>query len=207
MIRKVMAILALCLLWSGVASADTIEVTGSDLKGWRWLEGNASINWDIALNPGTGLFGYSYTMNAEVRVSDLRLETSELLTTGNVGLYFTFINPSATHVQGPQTWPEGPSPTGLYGLKFVQSSDTYTFTSSLRPVWGDVFSKDGDYGNYYNNGFGTDPSSAPFTYWIPTPGPKTSSGEVIIPEPGMSVLALAALVAGAVARYRKRKEE
>ena len=206
MIRKVMAILALCLLWSGVASAATIEVTGSDLTGWFWLEGNASITWAIALNPDTKLFGYSYTMNAEKRVSDLRLETSELLTTGNVNSYFSF--PVGVTVQGPQTWPEGPSPTGLYGLKlFVHLSDTYTFTSSLAPVWGDVFLKDGDYGNYYNKGFGTDPSSAPFTYWIPTPGPKTSSGEVIIPEPGMSVLALAALVAGAVARYRKRKED
>ncbi len=164
-------------------------------------------------------------------VSHWILEVSPLVTAENWQDYFFFedMTPFETKLYEfddyTSTGPKKPNPympagTTLHGFKFntteaeqAQESISFSFWSTQQPVWGNFYAVDGtEYDTWavaYNEGFTVDPLDATgdpldYTRWIPTP--DTEPG-LIIPEPGLSVLALGAFLVGAFARHRKGKED
>jgi len=211
------------------STADSDGVFGSGK--WAHGEGGLKIDWTI-LQPGDsdntaypGLYQYTYNITdavgdslyADPEVSHWILETSEFVTPENWLNYFVFpqgvVPGEDVHFgdwNGGDTGNSNPGiPGPLHGIKFDMgqpSTIDYLFWSTQRPVYGDFYAKDGVGPTYaYNTGFGDDPldvTDGDYTNWIATP--DTEPG-LIIPEPGLSVLALGALLVGAFARRRQGK--
>jgi len=182
------------------------------------------------------LWKYDYTITAGTYNEDTGttaqamshwiLEVSPFVTEENWQDYFLFedMTPFETGLyeigdytgteMGTGSNPAMPGP--LHGLKFNtteaekdQESISFSFWSSQQPVWGNFYAKDGRVDGTsavaYNEGFEVDPLDATgYTRWIATP--DTEPG-LIIPEPGLSVLALGAFLVGAFARRRRGKND
>jgi len=166
-----------------------------------WASKGFDLSWEITQVAGG--YNYSYTLDP--------------LGNGGISLFILEVSPAATATdftfpvgfEGPKIWDSGGNIAlnpPLYGIKFAgngQGLQTIDFFSTKAPVWGDFFSKDGNFGYVWNTGFGTDPVvGGSFTNWIATPdtnGPP-------VPEPGTIVLLGAGLFAlGIFSRRRLNK--
>ncbi len=169
-----------------------------------------SISWSIiAPSSGSNLWSYTYTVDPVGR-KDVSYSIFEV---GRSATKADFVFKSGNKVEGPQLWKEGSSstpnmPADIYGIKFDfggKNSVTYSFQSTLAPVWGDFYSKDGAASHgvtntAFNSGFGQDPFSACYkTPWIPTPGGRTG-----VPEPSSAVLLVVSMVGFCVLKIEKR---
>ncbi len=206
-----------------------IEATG----GWADWDPNGSsgglrLDWNISQDTPESLWYYKYTFTdldgtgPDPEISHWILQVSDVIDSQNYEQYFfTFSGPvefghwtadlNPLPASSPGDNNGNPNlPGDIHGLKFELGPTPTTFWSSQYPVWGSFYAKDGNGGSQgvttaWNPGLeGLDGGYdlTDITNWIPTP----DTGSVMIPEPTATVLALMALVAGAVARRRRRKE-
>jgi len=198
-----------------------------------WV-GHFALEWVITPNDtapnGMSLWKYDYTVTAGTKdLSHWILEVSPFVTQENWQDYFLFedMTPFETDLYEfddyTSTGPKKPNPympagTTLHGFKFntteaeqAQESISFSFWSTQQPVWGNFYAVDGaEYDTWavaYNDGFAGDPldvTDGDYTNWILTP--DTEPG-LIVPEPGLSVLALGAFLVGAFTRRRKGKDD
>ncbi len=208
------AVIVALAVWPSASALGT-EITGSltspsglfTEKGWA-----DTLSWDIS-STSDGRWHYSYTISNHDN-DTIYPEVPRVIFESSPGL--TFELDSGTRSEGVQLWSEGDAnprlPGDLYGIRLYRDSGTpgtcYTvgFTVDQEPHWGDF------YGNYHdeegchavwNTGFGHDCDC----WWCCHPVCPGGNGPTVIPEPSLSVLALTALLAGAVARRRKKETE
>ena len=218
MLRKLMVVGVLLGLMAGVAVAGEVQVTGANLTGNRQTPTGKGLTdvgtsfdevvlkWDIDLNTTTDQWTYDswFTGDEAPNVGTWYLELSESITMASLaptgGTSMTVVDDAA------------PIATKTFdnAIKFTgdDGSGHYTFWSFINPVWGDAFIY-GDASNYvYNSGFGGGPlqTETEFLNWVATVDTGALGGDVVIPEPSISVLALTALLGGAFARRRKKKK-
>jgi len=228
MLRKAMfGILALALL-GGVSLAQDIKqlqdaeytsnrTIGSGVTaGTAWSDG-FRINWSVSGKDGQGYYTYSYTFDdgattpADITLDEWIVEVSSELTELST---FQFTDGGAvTSGTGQNVFLGTHTATGsgesIYGVKFTYDAASYSFKTLQDPVYGDFWATDSATtanSAVWNTGIGVDlaPGPGSTTNWVATV--DTESG-IIIPEPSLSVLALTALLAGAVARRRKKEGE
>ncbi|OPY66803.1 MAG: hypothetical protein A4E63_02434 [Syntrophorhabdus sp. PtaU1.Bin050] len=205
-----------------LAVADPLPVNPGDYSGSRstpWYDGvvatgdwsnGISISWKIiAPNSNSDLWSYTYTVDP-VGKKDVGFSIFE---TGTTATSADFVFPKGYDVEGPKLWKEGGSstdymPADIYGIKFDfggKNSATYSFQSTLAPVWGDFYSRDGKSGGItntaFNVGFGHDPFSQYYTTpWIPTPGARTG-----VPEPSTAVLLILSMIGFGALKMEKQR--
>ncbi len=216
---------------SVIGSRTTPETNGivaSD--GWEQPLGGFKISWDIE-QVGADLWTYSYklsnadgSMPTDPALSHFILEVSGDITDENWHTYFPDVTTgTVVEVEDFTATSDGNSnpylPGTLHGIKFAGDNYIFEFTSTQAPVWGDFYAKDGkhldpestkEFATAWNAGItGDGPTleTTDFTPWIPRPdGDGLSPPATIVPEPGLSVLGLSALLAGAVARRKAKKK-
>ena len=114
-----------------------------------------SISWDISYDLDALLWHYKYNLLVSKKdVSHFILEVTD--TAQYDDITNIFINGNPATVEGPQTWTKAGNqtlPNSFYGIKFDKggSSVSYSFDSTLDPVWGNFYAKGGvDKGNLIN---------------------------------------------------------
>ena len=210
-----------------------IEATGG-WSDWHPSEepvsGGLRLDWVIAPGAVSG-WDYSYTFTdlgdtpPDPEVSHWILQVSDFMTSEDYEQYFIWdeggpgvfgvweADPDSPGASSPGDNNGNPNlpgyPDPLHGLKFELTDTPYSFWSSQQPVWGSFYAKDGKQDGFvttaWNPGLEGPGSGYDLTLpinWIPTP----DTDGIIIPEPHVTVFALMALIAGAVARRRRRKE-
>ncbi len=163
-----------------------------------WID---TISWNISPTSG-GEWHYSYTISnhdgdfVDPSVARLAIGTSS---------GFGFRLDEGTHSDGVQSWSvtTDKGSQSFYGIRLYGDAGstcswTLGFTTSYAPGWGDIYGECGEKPPAWNECFGKD--------WDEYPWGKCGTPETIVPEPGLAVLGLSALVAGAVARRRTKKE-
>ncbi len=228
-------VLLLCLYANAVTEASIIGsrttpeangIVASD--GWEQPLGGFKISWYIE-QVSTDLWSYTYKIsNADgttPTVPDLShfiLEVSSPITNSNWQDYFPSVTSGTVVEVKDFSAADGNSnpylPGTLHGIKFAGDNYTFAFTSIEAPVWGDFYAKDGlhedpsgtdEFATAWNAGILNAPTVglSDYTAWIPRPdGDGLSVPATIVPEPGLSVLGLSALIAGAVARRKARRK-
>jgi hypothetical protein len=178
--------------------------TGSGVvayDGYTDVNGGFVISWEITLsgNP-TYPYSYEYSLTNLAGVpltkkpSHFILETS--LTLPLSGISFD------GKLEGPKLWegtgdkkPNPYMPSSIWGFKFDEGLNTYSFLSTVAPIWGDFYVVDGEQGGgvdilavAYNSGIGSDPTSPTddMTPWIPVP--DTVGQPPPVPEPSTLLL-------------------
>jgi hypothetical protein len=206
---------ALSLGGASVCVGETIPVMDADLVGSRstpiggnpgglngqgiWSSGGVIFDWEISRNLETGMYDYEYALTrvGEGGVTHWILElanpTEELDPTPFWDAVFRDPNTRLTGVTAFTVGRFGPGavnpgmPGDIYGVKFdVTGNSEVKFSLFDRPVWGDVYARDGAAGGMgqnamWNAGFiegeyfdqgGPYTENAPGfpVYWIPRPG-------------------------------------
>ncbi len=211
---------------SRTTTAASDQIVAAD--GWTYDKGGFTVSWDVTPPDETpnGLWLFEYTVSTAPFSSDPTkpnqkmvkaishwiLEVSPTITTANWQWYLRDVVVTGGTAMGVDDFTGGAGnpdlPGSLHGMKFDFStgdaSHTITFSSMTNPVWGDFYAKDGtldgEWATAWNTDIGTDPDlSGPFSGHIAT------VDTTLVPEPGLGVLALAALGAGAWGRRRGRK--
>lgn len=182
--------LLMALLLAGSLGADDIAVplsnyTGSATKtsgniitGGTIPINDFKISWNITQGSGP-LYTYNYTLSAEnggalpLAVVQFYLQVSTLVTPSNVNTMISGASPSISSVSNAPISPNGLS-------YFISSTNpTFTFTTSLVPMWGDFFTLSRtatSNGTTQNANYSIgDPTSSTtnFSGWIPVPGIQT----------------------------------
>jgi len=207
---------------------------------WAPSEGGVKITWEISYN-GT-CWDYHYAIsNADgselgPELSHTLFEISPTITPYNIdNIIFNTstdyerdengyaqlvwgADPNGTTGSSPGGNNGNPNlPADLYGVKFGDAN-ILSFQSTRKPVWGDIYAKDGTAGTppppevgyattFWNAGIGTDPleTDAPFINWIPTVDTDGGGGEEI-PEPAtIALLGLGMLAVTGLRRLRRRR--
>jgi len=214
MLRKMMGLVLMAALCGGVALGDAVQVQGDDLDDSRSLSSgltgvgswsSLTITWGIDKSATTGLTTYEYSFSGD-GIGTWYLEVSPGVTNHKS---FRALDNTALELVGSVTVS---GKTLDNALKFTSAGTggAYKFETYVNPIWGDAFIGTSTSGKYaYNDDFDTDPIlgvTSDFTGWVATVD-TGSAGDLVIPEPSLSVLALTALLAGAVARRRKKEDE
>jgi len=226
MLRRVAIIaIVLALVGVGIASAEDVVTVPSDrwtgasaqLQLWDndmgWGGDNAvTLSWNITKSAG-GIYSYTYTWSDPVTqwVLEASPNKTNVSFAWGSGYTATLSWPSSTT----RTKVGGGSATLANAITFIPSGGSgtsFSFQTYLNPVYGDVWGKNALAGlaNNPKVGVGVDASwtsAVLAANYVPMPDSAYGGGDIVIPEPGMSVLALGALVAGAFARWRRRKED
>jgi hypothetical protein len=165
-----------------------------------------SITWTVSSN-SDGSFHYLYDLSAARGISHVLLETSRTFTTANL---LNYAGPVEIRLWEPGESGNPGLPDELYGIKFDDLGNEtvhLAFDSRRRPVWGDIYLKDG------NSGLGYRAWNAGFTASDMDPFDRPANGSVLInhvlvpdtvttPEPG--TLALLALGLGTAGGWWRR---
>jgi hypothetical protein len=185
--------------WTGSRSTpDASGVVAYD--GWTSTYDGFKISWEITLS-GNALYPFSYSYALTDLDGDLLTKTpSHFILETSLDLPASGISFDGT-LEGPKLWegsgddkPNPYLPKSIWGFKFNEGLNTYSFLSNVAPIWGDFYVVDGEQGGgvkilavAYNIGIGTDPTSSTtnFTPWIPVPD---TEGAPPIPEPSTLLL-------------------
>ncbi len=190
---------------------NTSQALTADGTGWG-LNG-VTLSWVISKDvsdPLKPLYSYTYSFSPD-HVSKWMLETSPDISKVSFSFSTGYNLPTGPQVAGPP-WTDNPDPD--WALTFTPKTSpyySYSFTSSQNPVWGDVYAWDAANKTAYNPGFDSDPSDTTsnatlLANWVPIPDSGWGSGDIVVPEPTTGILALTALLAGAFARRRRKKQ-
>jgi len=222
MIRRILVLAAvLALVHVGVASASPVSVPFTEWNnksvsltnagGAAWGGDGVTLSWVITQNLSTAVFKYTYTWSDAVTnwVLEASPDKTDVSFAWGSGYTATLSAPTnVAKIVGSVNLTNAitfdPNPVGAGGTGKV-----FSFYTFLSPVYGDAWGTNAA-DLAYNIGLGTDPLDANPNLkmnWVPIPDTGWPGGDIVIPEPGMSVLALGALVAGAFARWRRRKED
>jgi hypothetical protein len=169
------------------------------------------ISWDITYNINALIWHYEYNLSvAKKDISHFILELTD--TAQYDDITNIFINGTPATVEGPQIWTHAGNqsiPNSFYGIKFDQGggSVSYSFDTSLDPVWGNFYAKGGsDHGNLINaynnaleeNNFNSD-NKLDFIV-----RPDGGSSPPVVPEPVSSTLFI---VGGATLGFRRFRKK
>ncbi len=227
MLRKMMGLVLMVVLCGGVAFGEYIYEEPISVMNNRWtgpdtnkplgMTGTLSgvtLDWNI-VNLGTpsdpGPYRYTYTWSQVVDswilevspgVSGISFDFS--IDSGYTATVGDFVSAGTATLNTAITF----TPTGTGGGK------TFRFDTWLLPVYGDAYAGIGS-GSVANRKLGVGTFQATFdashtgdfANYLAMPDGSFGGGDMIIPEPSLSVLALTALLAGAVARRRKKEGE
>ena len=182
-----------------------------------------SISWDISYDLDAMIWHYEYNLSVTKKdISHFILEVSD--NAQQIDFMNITINGSSANVEGPKTWNKAGnqtfpnssspdySPDSFYGIKFDQggSSVSYSFDSTLDPVWGNYYAKGGvdkvngvkQQMNAYNNAFAMDgfESNNELDFIV---RPNGGLSVPVVPEPVSSTLFI---VGGAALGFRSFKK-
>ena len=169
------------------------------------------ISWDITYDLNSSIWNYEYDLSvANKDISHFILELSD--TAQNNDITNIVINGSTASVEGPKTWTKAGNqiiPNPFYGIKFDDGGESvsYSFESSLDPVWGNFYAKGGtDEGNLvnaYNNALeDSNFNSDDRLDFIVRP--NGGSSPPVVPEPISSTLFI---VGGATLGFRRFRKK
>ncbi len=214
--RLMVAIVVVGILGAG-AQAVVVDVQGGDLVGslqltdaGGWGDDGVLFSWNISTPGGSGKdWHYSYTFGDAESYWLLEAcpDTGGLFTWGDG---YSTVGPQLATGFAPNPWGAGAE----WAIKITDTGAaqaTYTFDTDLNPIWGDVYAYDATNNGAWNTNFNSDPTAAdqasdPFPPgWVAMP--DSGLTDIVIPEPTTGILALTALLAGAFARRRRKKEE
>ena len=223
MVFRRVAIIAVVLGLVGVGIASAGEVIPVPSGQWTaqlqltddntgWGDDNTvTLSWNITKS-AEDVYTYAYTWSDPVTqwVLEASSDKTDVSFAWGGGYTADLSWPSSTTV----TTVGGGSATLDNAITFTPtggSGTSFSFQTYLNPVYGDVWATNVSAGltNNPSVGVGVDAS------WVDAmlaanyvPMPDSGYGpDIVIPEPGMSVLALTALLGGAFARWRRRKED
>ncbi len=170
-----------------------------------------NISWDITYDLNASLWHYKYNLSvAQKDISHFILELSD--TAQYDDITNVFINGSTAVVDGPQVWTKAGNqtmPNTFYGIKFDEggSAASYSFDTTLDPVWGNYYAKGGvDNGNLinaYNNALDVNnfDSDNKLDFIV---RPNGGSSPPVVPEPISSTLFI---VGGATLGFRRFRKK
>ncbi len=172
---NLLALITLCLVLlpaagraDPFASGELTTTGGGLVANGVWSTNGASVWYQVSsIDAYSWLYEYKVTINGDMgALSHIILETSQ-----NADI--RELTASASYeLEGPETFSQGGSnpgmPNDIYGIKLNELSGmtfAFSFESYNGPMWGNIYSKDGQAGsdgwNYlYNAGFGTPLSDA-----------------------------------------------
>jgi hypothetical protein len=211
------------------SSEDSTQIDATD--GWAWPSTGSGfvLDWTITYDNVTELWTYTYEVSS---ASDgLSKNLSSFIVAVSDGALTGEFTDLRDNMVGVDTWgDDGVSdveiPGGtMYGLKFGPG-DTFSFTTARSPVWGNFYAQDGkdkqddgtlivvrayndEWDLYNGDAFpaGSSGNIDPYFGKILVPDSDELIPPTNIPEPGLSVLALGAFLAGVFARRRKGKDQ
>ncbi len=172
------------------------------------------LSWDITYDLNASIWHYEYNLSVEKKeISHFILELSE--TAQYDDITNVTINGNSATIEGPKTWTKAGNqiiPNPFYGIKFDDGgkSASYSFDSSLDPVWGNFYAKGGiDKGNLvnaYNNAledsnFNSD-NKLDFIV-----RPDGGSSPPVVPEPISSTLFIVGGATLGLRTFRKKFKE
>jgi len=198
----------------------TVPVLQRTVTGYA-LGGGVTLDWNIVpVTSGTyqGNYGYTYTWSSAPTSWTLEVSPGAPSSSfGFVGNYTATIQ-DYVDITGintnviPAPWgPENNTLNTAITFSPTAGTTSFTFYTQLGPVYGDVFGSVST--TVYSPWLGVPTDDSMDTPQLANyiPMPDGSFGDyppvTIIPEPSLSVLALTALLAGAVARRRKKETE
>lgn len=228
--KRILPVILLGLMVTGTAYADIINVLPADWVGSRstpsgsglsgtgqWYTSTtpvASLSW--AISESGGIYTYTYTFNHALgNTSHFILQISDEKALSD----FTFTAGGA--LTDPTTYcPSDPGnsnpglPGCIYGIKVtpavLSTTTTVSFTTTLSPIWGSFYAKNGNVGGevnaLWNSGLSATANrpaagTTVFTPWIAVPDGFKELPK--IPEPGTAMLVGAGLLAlGLLGRRR-----
>jgi hypothetical protein len=172
------------------------------------------LSWDITYDLNASIWHYEYNLSvAKKDISHFILELSE--TAQYDDITNVIINGNSATVEGPQIWSNAGNqsiPNAFYGIKFDQGGSiaSYSFDTTLDPVWGNFYAKGGvDHGNQikaYNYAleeinFDSD-NKLDFIV-----RPDGGSSPPVVPEPISSTLFIAGGATLGLRTFRKKFKE
>jgi hypothetical protein len=170
-----------------------------------------TISWDITYDLNALIWHYEYNLSITKKdIGHFILELTD--TTQYDDITNIFINGNSATVEGPKSWTNAGNqsiPNSFYGIKFDQggSSVSYSFDTTLDPVWGNFYAKGGkDHGNFinaYNNAL-EENNFYSYNKLDFIVRPDGGSSPPIVPEPISSTLFI---VGGATLGFRQFRKK
>lgn len=213
--KSIIALVVLLIGFGAPAIADTvyIPVLPEDWSGSRtvgagltatgsWATQGITVSWEITFDAGEALpytYVYTFTNSAGApltgKPSHFIFEVSENFNVSNFDFDGTFVGPDDYDRGNGNANPNFPEGKSFWGIKLDEGQNSYEFSTSVAPIWGDIYAKDGDAGGegtnaVWNTGLGSDPliNDDPFTNWIAVPDTIGAPPPPVIPEPSTLLL-------------------
>ena len=170
-----------------------------------------TISWDITYDLNALIWHYEYNLSITKKdIGHFILELTD--TTQYDDITNIFINGNSATVEGPQVWTKAGNqtiPNAFYGIKFDKggSAVSYSFDTTLDPVWGNFYAKGGvDNGNLinaYNNALEVNSFDSENTLDF-IARPNGGNAPPVVPEPISATLFIAGGATLGFRRFRKK---